>query len=182
MTGVQTCALPISIYNNVITETDEWNKWFARGKSKVNWTVYPNWIRAPKYSSDYSWVHPQSMTSQVLDNSIEIGDELVGIAESKIDLKNIQDILFIYPPDVSKIQDSINYQRGMRTKNGIQMLGIYATSIWSYTWQKSLAMWLIHENMHRFGYAGHAPGFPMNFSIANNQSGQSRVRSEEQHV
>ena len=166
---------PSTIYNSVITETDEWNKWFARGKSKVNWTVYPNWIRAPKYSSDYSWVHPQSMTSQVQDNSIEIGDELVSIAESKIDLKNIQDILFIYPPDVTKIQDSINYQRGMKTKNGIQMLGIYATSIWSYTWQKSLAMWLIHENMHRFGYAGHAPGFPMNFSIANNQSGQSRV-------
>lgn len=166
---------PSTIYKKVIEETDQWNLWFARGKSRVNWVVYPDWIRAPKYSSDYNWIHPLSMTSQVQDNSLEIGEELVDLAQTKIDLKNVQDLLFIYPPDVSKIQDSINYQRGMKTKYGDQMLGIYATSLWSYTWQKSLAMWLIHENMHRFGYAGHSPAFPANFSIAHNQAGLARV-------
>ena len=166
---------PESIYSKVISETDQWNQWFTRGNSKVNWVVYPKWIRAPKASSEYNWIHPLSMTAQVQDNSVEVGQELIDLAQTQLDLKGVQDILFIYPPEVTKIQDSINYQRPMTTKYGQQFLGVYATSLWSYKYQESLAMWLIHENMHRFRYAGHSPAWPPLFSIAHNQSGLSRV-------
>lgn len=81
----------------------------------------------------------------------------------------------MYPKEAVKIQDSINYQRPHNTKYGNQFFGIYATSAWSYRDQESLAMWLIHENMHRFGYAGHSPAWPPLFSIASNQAGLSRV-------
>jgi hypothetical protein len=63
----------------------------------------------------------------------------------------------------------------MNTKNGGQFLGMFATSVWSYRDQESLAMWLIHENMHVFGFAGHSPAWPPIFSIAHNQAGFSRV-------
>lgn len=74
-------------------ETDQWNSWYSRGKSKVNWVIYPSWIRAEKNSSEFNWVHPSSMTSQVLDNSIEIGQSLVNLADAKMDLRNVQDLL-----------------------------------------------------------------------------------------
>ena len=166
---------PKIFMNQIQEETDQWNNWFTRGKSKINWVIYPDWIRANKESIEFNWIHPQSNTSQVLDNSISVGQDLIALTESKIDLKNIQDLLFIYPKNVSKIQDSINYSRVMNTKNGGQFLGMFATSVWSYRDQESLAMWLIHENMHVFGFAGHSPAWPPIFSIAHNQAGLSRV-------
>lgn len=166
---------PTIFAKQIQDETDQWNRWFTRGKSKINWIIYPNWIRANKNSSEFNWIHPQSMTAQVQDNSIEVGQNLISLAETKIDLKGIQDLLFVYPKDANKIQDSINYSRGMSTRNGQQLLGMYATSAWSYRDQESLAMWLIHENMHRFGFAGHSPAWPPLFSVAHNQAGLSRV-------
>ena len=164
---------PNQIIERLISETDQWNKWYSRGKSSVHWITYPDWIRAPKYSSDYNWVHPKSNADIMADNALQIGQDLINLAETKMDLTSAQDVIFIYPQDVGKIQDSINFQSTMQTKSGMKQMGVYATSLWSYQNQESLAMWLLHENMHRFGYAGHSPGWPMLFSIANNQSGPS---------
>ncbi|CAB4336629.1 MAG: hypothetical protein F2690_05275 [Actinobacteria bacterium] len=166
---------PKTVYERVMTETDEWAKWFTRGRLKVKWVVYPNWIRAPKTSGKYNWIHPMSMTSQVQDNSHQVGQDLIDLTESNLDISTVQDLLFIYPPNITGIKDSINYQSGMQTKNGMRMLGIYATSVWSYQQQDDLAMWLMHENMHRFGYAGHSPSYPLMFSIAANQAGGSHT-------
>jgi|APCry1669189241_1035207.scaffolds.fasta_scaffold19839_1 hypothetical protein len=166
---------PKTVYDRVMTETNAWTQWYTHGRLKVKWVVYPDWIRAPKGVSAYNWVHPMSMTDQVQDNSHQVGQELIDLTESKLDISTVQDLLFIYPTNITAIQDSINYQSGMQTKNGMRMLGIYATSLWSNRWQEDLSMWLMHENMHRFGYAGHSPGYPSQFSIAHNQGGASHT-------
>ena len=162
--------------DSIIKESEEWARWYTRGKLSFNWVVYPGWLRASSKAADFNWVHPaSSIGGPAFDDQNRVGANLVKLADQNMDVSGINLFYFLYPDGIKVITDSINFASPIQTSKGTLDLGVYADSYWSQRTKTSAAMWLMHENMHRFGYMGHAPAAPQLFSIAHNQSGASKV-------
>ena len=111
------------------------------------------------------------MTDQVKDNQPDIAQALVTLVEQSMDLSGVQVLYVMYPNPIPMIKDSVNITIWANTKQGKRPIAVYADSEWMDRSQTSKTTFLIHENMHRYGYAGHSPGYPGGFTIATNQSG-----------
>jgi len=159
--------------NAIIKESEEWTKWYTNGRLKITWVLTNKWVRAPGLSADYDWTHPSSNVGSVDNNQQFIGTNLVKIADSSIDLSKVQEIYFMYPKDITKIKDSVNFTNDFQTSKGLKTLGVYARSQWIDNSNINLTTWLMHENIHRFGYAQHSPAYPGMFSIAASDNSKS---------
>ena len=168
---------PINLINEIRTTSDEWAKWFTNGRLKFEWVDSQKWLRAPKQSKNYNWVHPYSGAQRESIDSGKIGQELITFTDSKLDISGVGAFLFIYPKGITSIQDSINYRAGqIKTRNGLISAGVYAASenLYRSFSGESLAMFLLHEHMHAFRFTGHSPAWPPLFSISH-VSGPSRT-------
>ena len=149
----------------IISDTESWIKWFTHGKLKINWVTLDNWTRINGSASDYYWLHPDGNTGAGGDNGqLEIGKKLVANADKVLDLTKIQEIYFMYPNPIPQIKDSVNFTWNFSTSKGQRTIGVFAASNWLYN-NENPAIWLMHENIHRFGYMQHAPAWPPLFSL-----------------
>ena len=154
----------------IISTSDAWAKWFTNNRLKFEWVDSQKWLRAPKESSHYNWVHPYSILQKESINSGKIGQELITFTDTQLNIDGVDAFLFIYPKGITTIKDSINYRAGqIQTKRGIISAGVYASSenLNRYYSGQSFAMFLLHEHMHGFGYIGHSPAWPPLFSISH---------------
>ena len=168
---------PAKRVNSIIKEFDAFASWYSRGKFKVKWVTKPNWIRAGAKSADFNWVHPESSFFKTDPVSLTVGQKLVDVVDNSFDITGIQEFYFLYPDDILKIKDSLNFGNTFETSKGQMKIGIYADSFALQVSGSSPAMWLMHENMHKFGFAGHSPDQPQLFSISDRDSGPSKVFS-----
>jgi len=166
---------PQKIIDSIIKESDDFARWYSRGNLKFKWVTQNSWIRASSHASDFNWIHPNSSVGNVDDVQMKVGKALLALADKSMDLSGVQDVYFIYPKEILDIKDSINFASSFETSKGRLFLGLYADSKWMFESKTDPAMWLMHEHMHKFGFAGHAPAYPGLFSISNNQSGPSKV-------
>jgi hypothetical protein len=161
---------PVKLIEKIKSTSEEWAKWYANGRLKFEWVDSKKWIRAPKRSGNYNWVHPYSGAQKESIDSRKIGQELISLADSQLNITGVDAFLFIYPAGITTIKDSINYRAGqIKTKRGLISAGVYATSenLNRNHSGENLAMFLLHEHMHGFGYAGHSPAWPPLFSISH---------------
>ena len=161
---------PVNLIEEIKSTSDEWAKWYTNGRLKFEWVDSQKWLRAPKQSTNYNWVHPYSSAQRESIDSGKIGQELISFTDTQLNLSGVGAFLFIYPKGITSIQDSINYRAGqIKTKNGFISAGVYAASENLYrTYSgENLAIWLLHEHMHAFRFTGHAPAWPPLFSISH---------------
>jgi hypothetical protein len=164
---------PVDEINAIIKESEEWTNWYTNGRLKIDWVSSNKWVRAPEISSEYDWTHPSSNVGGPDNNQQSIGASLVKIADANIDLSNVQEIYFMYPRDITKIKDSVNFTNDFQTSKGLKRLGVFARSQWIDNSNIDVATWLMHENIHRFGYAQHSPAYPGMFSLAYSDNSKS---------
>jgi len=162
---------PSEIYAQELKKIDEWLSWYTNGKMQYKWQVKDEWIRAPKESSQYTWIHPGNSGTQGRDSWIFI-QELIDISLKSYDLKNISGVFFIYPRDVKDIEDAYTAVQGLNIPGNVgRGYAVTATGQWLYRNKYPIWAWFIHELLHPHGIAGHAPAYPEQFGIAHNQSG-----------
>ena len=166
---------PSKRINEMIKASEDFAKWFSRGNLKLKWVTTTKWIRGGDRQAEFNWVHPSSSVGSTDDGSLSVGTKLIALADKSLDISDVQDFFFVYPDSISKIKDSINFGGTFTTSQGARFFGVYADSVWLQGSMDVTSMWLMHERMHKFGYSGHAPAYPMLFSIAHDQSGPSQV-------
>jgi hypothetical protein len=153
----------------------DWYSYFSNGQAKFNITTIDKWLRMPKersaYPSDaktqdaFSNNHGRRMADQAQPFIYEISKE--------VDLRNFSTVYFFYPDGEITFVDFIIRNQRFETKDGYVQLNVFSwgrnlegaeTLKWSY---------YIHETLHDFNIAMHAPGNGWPFSIGTNQSGIS---------
>jgi len=179
---------PRELYNEFISQTNDWMKWYSNGKSYYKFQTYDNWIRAPKETTEYL---PNTRTSQIPSDAVgfkpgkerdkfEIASEYLDLAKNYFDYKNAHSIFFLYPKNVKiwsefwglGINDPV---RGWKTTGDPRLTDVWIHSSSGRQTYYNFPTWtfFLHENLHNQGLQGHAPNQGYNLGIMTNQYGLS---------
>lgn len=164
---------PSAITDRFVREITAWMKWFTNDRLRFDLQVGKTWLRAPKPSAAYNWIHPGLGRPEIAQlTPQQINQELVDLADDTFDFTDVGAVFFIYPENVVDIYDAATaFGQRIVTDEGSYTVGTYATGKWLYESKLSVSMWFLHELEHAWGFAGHSPAYPNTFSIFHNQSG-----------
>lgn len=171
---------PRILIDPLVKNSDAWLSHFANGKLRYEWQTSSTWIRAPKPSSEYVWVHPGPVaknpipgaTSAGPKEAVWIANDLITAADKAYDFSGVGILMFVYPTNTKNIWDAVTTFGTVRTDEGVRSVQINAAGAWLYYNKMPVWPWFIHENLHPHGLAGHgSDGAPLD--IMTNQAGMS---------
>ena len=130
-----------------VKKAAEWMTWYSQGNVKYSLQITERWIRAPRPSGDYFWLHPGKAGTQVQSDQ-EIASAYQGFARSVVDMSNITVIWVVHPKKVTAIDEGFAW-RGSPS----------VFSIGSDTYKGGWPIWqhFLHETLHSHGALGHSP-------------------------
>ena len=153
----------------------DWYKYFSNGQSKFNITTLNNWLRMPKERSAYP-SDAKTVDAFASDHSRRMANQaqpFIDEITKVVDLRKFSTVYFFYPDGEITFVDFIIRNQVFKAKEGDVYLNLFS-------WGKNLEgmetlkwAYYIHETMHDFNIAMHAPGNGWPLSIGTNQSGIS---------
>ncbi len=125
----------------------EWYSWFSQGNVKYNLRIADRWVRAPKSSENYFWLHPGKPGTQLLTD-IEISNTYRSLAGSVIDTSGVVSVWAVLPKAITAIDEGFAY----RAYPGVFSVGSDSYKAGTPIWQH-----FVHETLHSHGALGHSP-------------------------
>ena len=125
----------------------EWYSWFSQGNVKYNLRIADRWVRAPKSSENYFWLHPGKPGTQLLTD-IEISSTYRSLAGSVIDTSGVVSVWAVLPKAITAIDEGFAY----RAFPGVFSVGSDSYKAGTPIWQH-----FVHETLHSHGALGHSP-------------------------
>ena len=92
-----------------IKKSAEWYSWFSQGNVKYNLRIADKWVRAPKNSENYYWLHPGKPGTQLMSD-IEIADTYRSLAGSVVDTSGVTSVWAVLPKAITKIDEGFAYR------------------------------------------------------------------------
>jgi hypothetical protein len=130
-----------------IKKSAEWYSWFSQGNVKYNLRIADKWVRAPKNSDNYYWLHPGKPGTQLMSD-IEIADTYRSLAGSVVDTSGVTSVWAVLPKAITKIDEGFAY----RAYPGVFSIGSDSYRARTPIWQH-----FVHETLHSHGALGHSP-------------------------
>ena len=130
-----------------IKKSSEWYSWFSQGNVKYNLRIADKWVRAPKNSENYYWLHPGKPGTQLMSD-IEIADTYRSLAGSVVDTSGVTSVWAVLPKAITKIDEGFAY----RAYPGVFSIGSDSYRAGTPIWQH-----FVHETLHSHGALGHSP-------------------------
>ena len=130
-----------------IKKSAEWYSWFSQGNVKYNLRIADKWVRAPKNSENYYWLHPGKPGTQLMSD-IEIADTYRSLAGSVVDTSGVTSVWAVLPKAITKIDEGFAY----RAYPGVFSIGSDSYRARTPIWQH-----FVHETLHSHGALGHSP-------------------------
>jgi hypothetical protein len=130
-----------------IKKSAEWYSWFSQGNVKYNLRIADKWIRAPKNSENYYWLHPGKPGTQLMSD-IDIADTYRSLAGSVVDTSGVTSVWAVLPKAITKIDEGFAY----RAYPGVFSIGSDSYRAGTPIWQH-----FVHETLHSHGALGHSP-------------------------
>lgn len=163
---------PTSIYSRDMVKFKEWVKWYSNGKRNVQIETSEKWIRASKPSISYAEYLGHANDKNAIGFEMLLKD-----SENTFDYTGIDAVFLIFPKELETFATESTRTARILTNKGAMNIGIYATGKSLYNTQTELWLWLVHELLHAWGIAQHAPGYPVNISVSTGSraDGQSIV-------
>jgi len=130
-----------------IKKSAEWYSWFSQGNVKYNLRIADRWVRAPKTSENYYWLHPGKPGVQLM-SSIDIAASYRSLAGSVVDTTGVTTVWAVLPKAITAIDE------------GFAWRGYPGTfSIGSDSYRRRTPIWqhFVHETLHSHGALGHSP-------------------------
>jgi hypothetical protein len=130
-----------------IKKSAEWYSWFSQGNVKYNLRIADRWVRAPKTSENYYWLHPGKPGVQLM-SSIDIAASYRSLAGSVVDTTGVTTVWAVLPKAITAIDEGFAYR------------GYPGTfSIGSDSYRRRTPIWqhFVHETLHSHGALGHSP-------------------------
>jgi hypothetical protein len=170
-----------------IDTADDWVNRFSNGNLKLDWQFENKWIRAPKESKYYNWVHEsfqpdgsvaadQTTNDGNLESQEEMVNQIFSAAESAYDFEDVEYVFFVLPKDIGK---KIEHGPDLRafpvvTPKGKLELGFSFTAGALHGFGEPWHQWM-HEFLHSAGLRGHAPGNEYMYNIMAWDSGPGKA-------
>lgn len=125
----------------------EWYSWFSQGHVKYNLRIADRWVRAPKSSEYFFWLHPGKSGTQLMPE-IEIANIYRSLAGNVVDTSGVVSVWVVIPQAVTAIDEGFAY----RASPGVFSLGSDTFKARTPIWQH-----FVHETLHSHGALGHSP-------------------------
>ena len=133
-----------------VKKASDWYSWFSQGNVTYNLRVADRWVRAPKTSNNYFWLHPGKAGTQLMSD-VEIADSYKYLASTVVDTSGIAAVWAITPKSATAIDEGFAY----RTTPSVFSTG-------GSTYSGKIPIWqhFVHETLHSHGALGHSPKNP----------------------
>jgi hypothetical protein len=130
-----------------IKKASAWYSWFSQGNVTYNLRIADRWVRAPKTSNNYFWLHPGKAGTQLMSD-VEISDSYKYLASTVVDTSGIAAVWAITPKSATAIDEGFAY----RTTPSVFSTG-------GSTYSGKIPIWqhFVHETLHSHGALGHSP-------------------------
>lgn len=173
---------PGEMFRDDVTQLSAWAKYFSRGKLEYDAVLASEtWLRAPKGADWYTCAECGKGTTAQKQSREAALQELVSLADSKVDFTNVDFVYFAFPHEAEAKFGSTIYARSttVQTKEGSKSIYGYGemggafmpasqidrTKIWDH---------LVHEILHFQGFIGHGPFNGSAMNIMTNQWGSAK--------
>ena len=130
-----------------IKKSAEWYSWFSQGNVKYNLRIADRWVRAPKNSENYYWLHPGKPGVQLMSD-IDIAATYRSLAGSVVDTSGVASVWAVLPKAITAIDEGFAY----RAFPGVFSIGSDSYRVRTPIWQH-----FVHETLHSHGALGHSP-------------------------
>ena len=130
-----------------IKKSAEWYSWFSQGSVNYNLRIAETWVRAPKTSENFFWLHPGKTGTQLMPE-VDIANIYRSLAASVIDTSGVVSVWVVIPKAVSKIDEGFAY-RGFP--------GVFSNGSDTYRARTPIWQHFVHETLHSHGALGHSP-------------------------
>jgi hypothetical protein len=130
-----------------IKKSAEWYLWFSQGNVKYNLRIADKWVRAPKTSENYFWLHPGKPGTQLMSD-IDIAATYRSLAGSVLDTAGVTTVWAVLPKAITAIDEGFAY-RGYP--------GVFSIGSDSYRARTPIWQHFVHETLHSHGALGHSP-------------------------
>ena len=128
-----------------IKKSAEWYSWFSQGSVNYNLRIAETWVRAPKTSENFFWLHPGKPGTQLMPE-VEIANIYRSLAASIIDTSGVVSVWVVIPKAVSKIDEGFAYRA---------FPGVFSIGSDSYRARTPIWQHFVHETLHSHGALGH---------------------------
>ena len=161
-------------FGSVVTQMEDWAKYWSRGKMTYNVQFHPEWIRAPKGAEWYNCPECHGEGSRKQSDS-ESMNQIISAIDPYYDLSNLHFIVILVPYEAdADFKFGMYGYKSASTDEGYQSFGIYGgLGIHEYT--RDVWALNIHEILHYQGFVGHGPANGSGYSILMNQWGASKA-------
>jgi hypothetical protein len=130
-----------------IKKSAEWYSWFSQGNVKYNLRIADKWVRAPKTSENYYWLHPGKPGTQLMSD-IDIATTYRSLAGSVVDTTGVTTVWAVLPKAITAVDEGFAY-RGYP--------GVFSIGNDSYRARTPIWQHFVHETLHSHGALGHSP-------------------------
>jgi hypothetical protein len=130
-----------------IKKAAEWYSWFSQGNVKYNLRIADRWVRAPKTSENYFWLHPGKPGVQMMSD-IDIAATYRSLAGSVVDTSGVTTVWAVLPKAITAIDEGFAYRA---------FPGVFSVGSDSYKARTPIWQHFVHETLHSHGALGHSP-------------------------
>ena len=130
-----------------IKKSAEWYSWFSQGNVKYHLRIADKWVRAPKTSENYYWLHPGKPGTQLMSD-IDIATTYRSLAGSVVDTTGVTTVWAVLPKAITAVDEGFAY-RGYP--------GVFSIGSDSYRTRTPIWQHFVHETLHSHGALGHSP-------------------------
>jgi hypothetical protein len=130
-----------------IKKSADWYSWFSQENVKYNLRIADRWVRAPKTSENYFWLHPGKPGVQLMSD-IDIAATYRSLAGSVVDTSGVTTVWAVLPKAITAIDEGFAY----RAFPGVFSIGSDSYKAHTPIWQH-----FVHETLHSHGALGHSP-------------------------
>ena len=130
-----------------VKKSAEWYSWFSQGNVKYNLRIADRWVRAPKNSEYYYWLHPGKPGVQLMSD-IDISASYRSLAGSVVDTSGVTTVWAVLPKAITAIDEGFAYRA---------FPGVFSIGSDSYRARTPIWQHFVHETLHSHGALGHSP-------------------------
>ena len=130
-----------------VKKSAEWYSWFSQGNVKYNLRIADRWVRAPKNSEYYYWLHPGKPGVQLMSD-IDISASYRSLAGSVVDTSGVTSVWAVLPKAITAIDEGFAYRA---------FPGVFSIGSDSYRARTPIWQHFVHETLHSHGALGHSP-------------------------
>ena len=164
---------PEKMLRTEVKKIYEWLDWYSNGKVSIQIDYPKSWLRSSKLASELTtWpdlAKPSSPGDKL--SGISLVEALLADVEQTYDLSKYQGVYFLPSLAAKSLENGVFLNNTFKTPKGSFTGGGYIYGNSAFEREEFVWAFIIHDFLHSFGLALHAPGQELPFGIQDTTFG-----------